>query len=357
MPSFSGLCVDLLVGAPFGFYKFFDLSTVDQYINDDSLCISIDIKILSISSYYRPPDFVIPKHLTDSNGFYNSNKEPTACASEVEVALDRYMSFMEFHDVIIKVTENERLGNEDNKDNCFRIFYGHRLTLSAASDFFSALFTSDFGDGTKKEVTIFSVDPYVFGRLLYYIYVDMIEFKCVDDAKELFLAADYLQLPKVVSKAQLYLQMKVSPLNIWSSWKWAVACGCDKMDEYYKECFCLNAVLLLSQPEWLLADFSIVSRVLSIDNLSESVDEKIFYQSLIDWRKHQLEEEEAGRRNKDNDGDQQFGLLLKKVRFPMIKPISFFNVVEEEPLVIKAAGIHELVYQKVKSLFDVKPDP
>ncbi|KAI9020165.1 BTB/POZ domain-containing protein [Phycomyces nitens] len=212
------------IDAPFGFYTFFNLSPTNQYTFKDNLYISIDIKIWRINSFYGFADFVIPRHF-DSSKSYDFNKKPAMRVSDVDVTLSTYYNSQSFHR-----------------------FYGHKLTLSAASDFFASLFNDAFGPSSKGEVTIFSVDPYIFGRLIYYIYADIIEIKSIEDAKELLLAADYLQLPKAVYEAEVYLQKEVTPFNIWSSWEWAIKCGFDRMANFYKECFSRNFELLLSQP-------------------------------------------------------------------------------------------------------------
>ncbi len=46
----------------------------------------------------------------------------------------------------------------------------HRLVLSAASDYFAAMFTSDVREATQKEVVMQNVDPQALVALVDYIY-------------------------------------------------------------------------------------------------------------------------------------------------------------------------------------------
>ena len=46
----------------------------------------------------------------------------------------------------------------------------HRMVLSAASDYFAAMFTSDVREATEKEVTLKQIDPEALAALVDYAY-------------------------------------------------------------------------------------------------------------------------------------------------------------------------------------------
>ena len=65
----------------------------------------------------------------------------------------------------------------DNKQLCDvvlvagrRHISAHRMVLSAASDYFAAMFTSDVREATEKEVTLKQIDPEALAALVDYAY-------------------------------------------------------------------------------------------------------------------------------------------------------------------------------------------
>ena len=51
----------------------------------------------------------------------------------------------------------------------------HRVLLSAASDYFAAMFTSDVTEATQEEVKIRDVDPEAMEMLVHYMYTGNVQ--------------------------------------------------------------------------------------------------------------------------------------------------------------------------------------
>ena len=51
-----------------------------------------------------------------------------------------------------------------------RQIHAHRIVLSAASDYFSAMFTSDVREATMEEIQLKEVDPDALASLVHYMY-------------------------------------------------------------------------------------------------------------------------------------------------------------------------------------------
>ncbi len=59
-----------------------------------------------------------------------------------------------------------------------RCIHGHRIVLSAASDYFAAMFTNDVREATQEEITMKDVDPDALASLVNYMYTGIMLHLC-----------------------------------------------------------------------------------------------------------------------------------------------------------------------------------
>ena len=80
-------------------------------------------------------------------------------------------------------------------------FQAHKIVLAASSSFFRSLFTVDMSEKHEQTIKMDNIDSLTMARVLDYIYTGSLIYPNCEDAKELYLAADYLILPGLKNKA------------------------------------------------------------------------------------------------------------------------------------------------------------
>lgn len=106
----------------------------------------------------------------------------------------------------------------------------HRIVLSAASDYFAAMFTNDFDESSQNEIVLQAVDPDALETLIAYCYtgilkhsnirIDILKFTITgeveleEDTVECLMAtACLLQLPEIVEACSSFLIRQLHPSN------------------------------------------------------------------------------------------------------------------------------------------------
>ncbi|XP_023216985.1 kelch-like protein 5 [Centruroides sculpturatus] len=126
----------------------------------------------------------------------------TFCSSRhAECSLQRMKSLFvnrQLTDVVLKV-ENLRIP-------------AHRLVLSAASDYFAAMFTNDLREAFQQEVELQAVNAEALQALIYYCYTGEIDIH-EDTVETLLSTANLLQLSEVVEACCKFMMCRLNPSN------------------------------------------------------------------------------------------------------------------------------------------------
>lgn len=88
----------------------------------------------------------------------------------------------------------------------------HRLVLSAASEYFSAMFTGNLRESGESEVTLTDVNGDVLQGLVNYCYTGTIEIR-EDNVETLLATACLMQLHEVVKACSRFLAHQLHPSN------------------------------------------------------------------------------------------------------------------------------------------------
>ncbi|KAL7395492.1 hypothetical protein ABVT39_017895 [Epinephelus coioides] len=101
----------------------------------------------------------------------------------------------------------------------------HRLVLSAVSDYFAAMFTSDVREAKQEEIKMEGVDPEALRSLVHFAYTGVLELK-EETIESLLAAACLLQLSQVIQVCCNFLMKQLHPSNCLGIRSFADAQGC-----------------------------------------------------------------------------------------------------------------------------------
>lgn len=131
--------------------------------------------------------------------------------SSLSLSLNRFRENSKFNDVQLKVNEN--------------IYNVHRVVLSAASNYFEAMFTNDLAEKDQNFIEIHNVSSCIFEQLIDYIYKGEV-IVSRDNVQELLSAASMFQLNEVVEYCCKFLQKQLHPSNCVGIYRFAEFHSC-----------------------------------------------------------------------------------------------------------------------------------
>ncbi|XP_071453237.1 kelch-like protein 5 [Hetaerina americana] len=280
---------------------------------------------------------LIGESLANSNG----QEECFRSGEHAECSLKRmedYLNQERFTDVTL-IAGNRRIP-------------AHRLVLSAASEYFSAMFTGALREAGEDEVTLVDLDPDALQTLVHYCYTGWVELReeCVET---LLVSARILQLPPVVSACCSFLLKQLHPSNCIGIRLFADAQSCPGLCEAAHKYTSEHFMEVIANQEFLLLPADEVATLLVSDDLNVPSEEIIFH-ALMSWLHHdpEVRSKEASR-------------LLGLVRLPLLSPAFIADNVATEPLlaedvecqslVMEALTFHALPERRPKLMLQLHP--
>uniref|UniRef100_UPI00358F466F kelch-like protein 5 isoform X1 n=1 Tax=Myxine glutinosa TaxID=7769 RepID=UPI00358F466F len=210
----------------------------------------------------------------------------------------------------------------------------HRLMLSAVSDYFEAMFTSNLRESIETEVTLEKVDPDALWSLVQYVYTGHLQI-CEHNVEALMDVACLLQLQPVVEACSDNLAKYLQPSNCLGIRNFADAHDCKALFTvahlYTMDYF----VEVTKQSEFLLLPVEDIQEFLSSDDVNVPNEETIF-EALVAWVSHNPGLREAHRSN-----------LLSRVRLPLVSPQYLANI-ESHQLLANDLECQRLLVQALK---------
>ncbi|XP_014251067.1 kelch-like protein 5 isoform X2 [Cimex lectularius] len=211
----------------------------------------------------------------------------------------------------------------------------HRIVLSSASDYFSAMFTSDLIESRSTEVELHSVCGSALNELVRYCYTGKVELR-EDSVETILSTASLLGLGQVVEACSNFLKKQLDPSNCIGIALFADSRSCTKLRDAAVAYIAEHFVDVLKSQEFLMLPFNEICKILSSDDLNIPSEETIFY-GLMSWVQHDQE-------NRKSD----LVKLLEYVKLPLLPPAFLVDVVEPSigpeghSLVIEALKYHVL---------------
>ena len=201
-----------------------------------------------------------------------------------------------------------------------RTFQAHKIVLAASSSFFQSLFTVDMSERNKQTIKMDNIDPPTMSRVLDYVYTGALTYPNPDDARDLYLAADYLILPGLKHKAVEIMVEALSAENCLRTLVWSHKFS--------------SRALFTHTFRFILDNFNSVSRsadfvklparelqLLLASNNLRVADEEIVYEALKRWCE-----------GKSDERWSQFADLFKLIKLEHLSSYYIETTIQEDVL-------------------------
>ena len=203
-----------------------------------------------------------------------------------------------------------------------RTFQAHKIVLAASSSFFQSLFTVDMSERNKQTIKMDNIDPPTMSRVLDYVYTGALTYPNPDDARDLYLAADYLILPGLKHKAVEIMVEALSAENCLRTLVWSHKFS--------------SRALFTHTFRFILDNFNSVSRtadfvklparelkLLLASNNLRVADEEIVYEALKRWCE-----------GKSDERWSQFADLFKLIKLEHLSSYYIETTIQEDVLAL-----------------------
>ncbi|KAG5880596.1 hypothetical protein JTB14_002401 [Gonioctena quinquepunctata] len=191
----------------------------------------------------------------------------------------------------------------------------HRLVLSAASEYFAAMFTGSLSNAEETEITLVDVNGDVLQAVVNYCYTGSIEIR-EDNVETLLSTACLMLLHEVVEACSRFLAHQLHPSNCLGIAVFAEHQACTSLLQEANAYTSQHFMQVIRNQEFLQLNVEQMANLLSNDDLNVSCEEHIF-QALMSWIQHDAE----SRR-------QHIGYLLGLVKLPLLSPAFLTDQVE-----------------------------
>ncbi|XP_054722889.1 LOW QUALITY PROTEIN: kelch-like protein 5 [Uloborus diversus] len=196
----------------------------------------------------------------------------------------------------------------------------HRVVLSAASDYFLAMFAGGMAEAATERVRLEGVDPDTMRALVDFCYTGKVELG--EDSVERFLtAADVLQMPEVVVACCRFLSDRLSPANCVGVALFSEARGCEDLHREAHAYLLDNFTEVVAEREFLDLEERELEKLLRSPSINVA-SEEVAWAALLSWARHR-----SGTR-----GGRRFGRLLPAIKLPLLDT-EVLREVLREPLV------------------------
>uniref|UniRef100_A0A2P2HW93 Kelch-like protein 5 n=1 Tax=Hirondellea gigas TaxID=1518452 RepID=A0A2P2HW93_9CRUS len=225
-----------------------------------------------------------------------------------------------------------------------RHFPAHRLVLSAASDYFAAMFTSGLSEASQEHVNLPHVDAESMQTLLHYCYTGELEVR--ESSVELLLStAHQLLMNEVVTVCCNFLASQLHPTNCIGIQLFADSQGCNSLLQAAQQYTAQHFAEVCSQQEFVQLPLNEVVQLLCSDDLNIT-SEKTIVQAVMSWLEHDL----PGRR-------LHCATVLGLVRLPLLQPQYISDTVENSELFRDDIRCQQLIMEALKHHLNVPMCP
>ncbi|KAK0046000.1 kelch-like protein 5, partial [Biomphalaria glabrata] len=211
----------------------------------------------------------------------------------------------------------------------------HRLVLSAASDYFAAMFTNNVREANMEEILIKDVDAEALALLVQYTYTGQIQLK-EENVENLLATACLLQMSEVVEACCSFLMKQLHPSNCIGIRQFADAQGCLDLYKVANNYVMDKFVDVMKNQEFLLLPCDEVCKLLSSDDLNVPNEETIF-DAVLKWARHDL-----------HNRKKSLAILLSHIKLPLMAPQFIADHVETNSLFHDDKECQQLIMEALK---------
>ncbi|KAJ3653163.1 hypothetical protein Zmor_012427 [Zophobas morio] len=209
----------------------------------------------------------------------------------------------------------------------------HRLVLSAASEYFAAMFTGSLRESGESEVTLGDVSGDVLQAVVNYCYTGAIDIR-EDNVETLLATACLMQLHEVVEACSRFLAHQLHPSNCLGIAVFAEHQACTSLLQEANAYTSQNFMQVIRNQEFLQLTVDQMTSLLSNDDLNVTSEEHIFH-ALMSWIQHD-----------PTTRKPLVGRLLAFVKLPLLTPE--FLTDQVEPVVGCDPACQKLIMEAFK---------
>lgn len=203
-----------------------------------------------------------------------------------------------------------------------KAFNAHKIVLASSSSFFRSLFTVDMSEKHKHTIEMENIDPATLSRVLDYVYTGSISELKAQDARELYLAADYLILPGLKHKAVEIMVEALSAENCLRTLVWSHKFSSRALFTHTFRFILDNFNSVSHSADFAKLPARELELLLASSNLRVA-DEEIVYEALKRWCEARPDERWT-----------QFAELFKLIKLEHLSSYYIENTIQEDVLAL-----------------------
>ncbi|XP_076253824.1 kelch-like protein 5 [Rhynchophorus ferrugineus] len=264
----------------------------------------------------------------------SSQDEHFSCVGHAEHSLScmkNYLHAGKLCDVVLIAGQNGRKVS------------AHKLVLSAASEYFSTMFTSSFSSDDQKEVTLVDINGDVLQAIVNYCYTGTIEIR-EDNVETLLATASLMLLHEVVEACSRFLVHQLHPSNCLGISIFAEYQSCPSLLSESNSYTNQHFMQVIQNQEFLQLSVDQMAKLLASDDLNVHSEEQVF-NALMSWIQH-----DPAKRKK------HIGKLLALIKLPFLSPAFLSDQVEPaigsdpfcQKLIMNAMKYHLLPERRIQ---------
>ena len=170
-------------------------------------------------------------------------------------------------------------------------FAAHKCVLSAASPYFRAMFTSELKEKESNLVELQEAKSTTISDVLQFIYTGKANIDS-SNAQDLVTIADYLIIPRLKTKASLFLEGTINASNCLALESFASQYNCESLKQSVVTYKFENFGAVAKSEDFRGLDSEKVKELISKDEINVSEEEEV-YEAVIAWVKHDLPSREC----------------------------------------------------------------
>ena len=170
-------------------------------------------------------------------------------------------------------------------------FPAHKCVLSAASQYFQAMFTSQMKETESNFVELQEAKSATISDVLQFIYTGKASIDS-SNAQDLVMIADYLIIPSLKTKASLFLESSLNASNCLAVESLASRYNCESLNQAAVAFKFENFVAVAKSEDFRALDSEKVKELICKDEINVSKEEEV-YEAVLAWVKHDLPSREC----------------------------------------------------------------
>ncbi|XP_017777379.1 PREDICTED: kelch-like protein 5 [Nicrophorus vespilloides] len=191
----------------------------------------------------------------------------------------------------------------------------HKLVLSAASEYFAAMFTGNLRESGESKVVLRDINGDVLHAIVNYCYTGSVDIR-EDNVETLLSTACLMQLSEVVEACSRFLVNQLHPNNCLGIAVFAEHQNCNSLLIEANAYTNRNFMQVIKNQEFLQLSVDQIKTLLSSDDLNVSSEEQIFH-ALMEW----IQYDPVNRK-------PNVGKLLGLIKLPLLDPAFLIDNVE-----------------------------